>query len=61
MSKISGKELPSIGIDQSGITDSESFKEMYLKATMNGDFLLVDTVITNQKKRFHLDFYDTIS
>ena len=60
MNGISGRELINISVDQSGMTDSETFKEMYRKATKDGGFLLVDTVTTDPKKRFRKNFYDTI-
>ena len=61
MNGISGRELINISVDQSGMTDSETFKEMYRKATKDGDFLLVDTVTTDIKKRFRKNFYDPIN
>ena len=61
MSGIAGRELISISVDQSGLTDSETFKEMYRKATKDGGFLLVDTVTTDPKKRFRKNFYESIS
>ena len=47
-------------MNQYGIRDSQTFTEMYHKATKNGDFVQVDTVATAVKKRFCLNFYDTI-
>ena len=61
MTGISGRELINISVDQSGKTDSETFKEMYRKATKDGSFLLVDTVTIDPKKRFRKNFYEPIN
>ena len=60
MNGIYGRELINISVDQSGMTDSETFKEMYRKATKDGEFLLVDTLTTDAKNNFRKHFYNTI-
>ena len=61
MPGIRGRDLINISTDQAGSLDSETFKEMYRKATKDGEsFLLIDNVTNDPKLMFRRNFKDSL-
>ena len=61
MSGVSGRDLINIATDQASAISNEKFKELYRKATSEGDFLLVDKKTTDNKLKFRKNFETSIS